>query len=295
MALKDEISYPKLGIIAIIITLIIVAINVKQCNEAKEQTRIEQLQLAQAEQQAIAEQAILERKTEFYNLVKIDQKSFRRYVDNSTFGQMYSFICLCAEIEGKPILMTIDEAAKIYTQKELIEMCMKIHERYANVTQERLPVFQDESFPVIKSLEANDPIFKQYLADMDLARRRLRQNQTKEQLAEILQIYSYNSKGNEDIFRIAARCNVPQSTLATLNRISHPSMFKGGIVLLPTVPGIFLSEMFKNDLEKLITAGRKPEEGIIISVPGNGRFLFLPGADFFPEERSFFLSSQSIY
>jgi len=153
-----------------------------------------------------------------------------------------------------------------------------------------------ETLPVIARLDAKDPMFKQYQADVELARRRLSgQNHTKEQLAEILQLYSYESKGDEDIFRLAARCNVPYSTLATLNRVSHPSLFRGGAVLLPSVPGMFLPETPKGDLEQLLALGRGPEDGIIITVPGQGRFLFLPGfnppADFSPTERSFFLNS----
>jgi len=150
---------------------------------------------------------------------------------------------------------------------------------------------QDGPFPVIARLDAKDPIFKQYLADVELARRRLRQHQDKEQLAEILQIYVYSSGEDEDIFRLAARCNVPQSALATLNRVSHPSLFKGGVVLLPSVPGIFLPETPKSDFEQLLAVGREQEDGIAITVPGQGRFLFLPGADFYPTERVFFLNS----
>jgi murein DD-endopeptidase MepM/ murein hydrolase activator NlpD len=150
-----------------------------------------------------------------------------------------------------------------------------------------------ETFPAIERLDVRDLIFKQYVTDVDHARQRLRdRNQDKKKAAENLRIYSYTPEADEDIFRLAARCNVPYAAMATLNRISHPDMLKGP-VLLPTVPGIFVPEDPSNDLERLISSSRDSEGGIIITLRQGEpkRFLFFPGADFSPTERSYFLNS----
>jgi murein DD-endopeptidase MepM/ murein hydrolase activator NlpD len=152
---------------------------------------------------------------------------------------------------------------------------------------------ETDVFPVIKKLDSRDTVFKQYLADVEAARRRLfGQNQSKEELSGFLSIYSYTPKEDEDIFRLSARCNVPYAALATLNRANHPDMLTGP-VLLPTVPGLFIPETPSNDLERLISMSREMEEGVVITVPSKGRpvrFLFFPGADLNPTERSFFLN-----
>jgi len=126
-----------------------------------------------------------------------------------------------------------------------------------------------------------------------LARRLLfGQNQNKKELSGSIGVYAYSPKEGEDIFRLAARCNVPYSALATLNRLSGPNdLPKESALLLPTVPGLFLCETPTTDLEQLMAASRTMEEGTVITIPGQGRFLFLPGADFTPTERSYFLNS----
>jgi hypothetical protein len=151
---------------------------------------------------------------------------------------------------------------------------------------------EEVSFPVIARLDTKDPVFKQYTADVELARRGIYgKNQDSDELAGILHIYLYHSAADEDLFRLAARCNVPYSALATLNRIGHPSLFKGGGLLLPSVPGLFLAETPNGDFEQLIAASRTLEGGTIITVPGKGRYYFLPGEDFHPVERAFFLNT----
>ena len=149
------------------------------------------------------------------------------------------------------------------------------------------------SFPSIENLDPRDTVFKQYLSDVDAARRRLYgQSRNNQDISGFLSIYSYTPKDGEDIFRLSARCNVPYSALATLNRAGHSDLPKGRI-LLPTVPGLFIPESPENDLERLISLSREMEDGTVITVHSGGsvvRFLFFPGADFNPTERSFFLN-----
>jgi len=148
-------------------------------------------------------------------------------------------------------------------------------------------------FPPIDSLDPRDTVFKQYLSDVETARRYLYgQNGNKQDLSGFLRIYTYIPKKDEDIFRLSARCNVPYSTLATLNRASHSDLLKEP-VLLPTVPGLFIPENPANDLERLLSLSRDMEGGTIITIHTGDhpvRFLFFPGADFNPTERSFFLT-----
>ncbi|MDR2210584.1 MAG: M23 family metallopeptidase [Spirochaetaceae bacterium] len=153
------------------------------------------------------------------------------------------------------------------------------------------------SFPSIERLDPRDPVFKQYLSDVELARRALFGQgitaQTQKDVTGLLRIYSHTPGEGDDIFRLAARCNVPYAALATLNRVSHPGMFKGS-VLLPSAPGIFIPESPSNDLEQLLALSRSGEKGVIITIRrdrGPERFLFFPGEDFSPTERSYFLNS----
>ncbi|MDR2072288.1 MAG: M23 family metallopeptidase [Spirochaetaceae bacterium] len=149
------------------------------------------------------------------------------------------------------------------------------------------------SFPSIDRLDPRDPVFKQYLSDVELARRVLfGQNQGREDPSEFLRIYAYTPEEGDDIFRLAARCNIPYAALATLNRIGHPGALKNPM-LLPSVPGIFIPESPSNDLEQLLALSRSRGGGVIITVRGDSgprRFLFFPGADFSPTERSYFLN-----
>jgi len=152
---------------------------------------------------------------------------------------------------------------------------------------------EGETFPSINRLDVRDTAFKQYLADVESARRRLfGQNQNKEELSGFLRLYAYTPKEDEDIFRLSARCNVPYAALASLNRIDHPDLLRGSL-LLPTVPGLFVPENPSSDLERLISGSREMEGGTIITVRTGGRserFLFFPGMDYTPTERSFFLN-----
>jgi murein DD-endopeptidase MepM/ murein hydrolase activator NlpD len=113
--------------------------------------------------------------------------------------------------------------------------------------------------------------------------------------AENLTIYQYTARPGDDIFSLAARCNIPYSALASLNRLSNPAALEAGKkILLPSCPGIFIPAGPESELEKLL-AVRLPEQGsleIKLSFSGSiETFLFFPGADFSPTERAFFLNS----
>jgi hypothetical protein len=156
------------------------------------------------------------------------------------------------------------------------------------------------TFPRITRLDNSDTMFKQYTSDVAWARGRLFNLQWTEETAantlqtitEALTIYAYKPPaGDIDLLNLAARCNVPISTLATLNHIAHAGLLQNaGTLLLPSAPGLFIAEHPSSDLEQLLASIRANERGIMITV-GSERFLFIPGADFTATERAFFYHS----
>jgi murein DD-endopeptidase MepM/ murein hydrolase activator NlpD len=71
-------------------------------------------------------------------------------------------------------------------------------------------------------------------------------------------------------------------------------MISGKPMLLPSVPGIFIPEAPVTDLELLLFSARAgASDAALLSVPRDGkteRFRFIPGDDFSPTERVFFLN-----
>ena len=153
--------------------------------------------------------------------------------------------------------------------------------------------------PVISRLDTRDMAFRQYLSDVEAARRILFSSRQSENLAEriasSMTIYTYIPREEEELLGIAARCNLPYGTLASLNRFSNQEdMVPGKLLLLPSVPGIFLSETPGTSLEQLLFSARtEAGEGVVLAIPREGkteRFRFIPGDDFSPTERIFFLN-----
>jgi hypothetical protein len=129
--------------------------------------------------------------------------------------------------------------------------------------------------------------FVQYQEDVENSRRRLFSGDRTGGGDLALTVYRYVPAEGEDLLSLAARCNVPYSTLATLNRLPHPPL--GAEILLPSIPGIFVPLEPDSDLERLIAAARSGGDGAEIHL-GGGVFRFFPGDDFNPTERVFFLN-----
>lgn len=162
---------------------------------------------------------------------------------------------------------------------------------------------QESGLPRIQKLNNQDTAFVQYISDVESARRLLYTSgsgaDTFKIISEILTIYSYTVGSDENILTLSARCNIPYSSLATINRISNFADFStGDSLLLPSVPGLFIPEKPENELELLLYSSRADEEGIMITVSSGQtktRFLFLPGQDFNATERIFFLNRGFTY
>jgi len=159
-----------------------------------------------------------------------------------------------------------------------------------------IPTFGlDSALPAIQRLDSRDTVFRQYLSDIEAGRRLLFSSRQRAagELASAMTIYSYEPRENEGLLSIAARCSIPYGTLASLNRLSHlEDLASGKPMLLPTMPGIFIPEIPSTDLERLIFSTRQ-ETAVSLFIPRDGkteRFYFLPGDDFSPTERVFFLN-----
>ena len=156
---------------------------------------------------------------------------------------------------------------------------------------------QGITFPEIARIDSRDTGFRQYISDVESNRRRLAGiRSTPLQTAEHLTIYRYITKAGDDLFTVAARCNIPYSALASLNRLNNPtSLEEGKSILLPSCPGIFIPADIESDLEKLIGVSRlENQESVELKINISGKsetFYFFPGADFTQTERAFFLNA----
>ena len=150
--------------------------------------------------------------------------------------------------------------------------------------------------PEIVSLDTRDSGFRQLMSDVEANRMRLAGIRSlPEEVISHLTIYQYTTRQGDDLFFIAARCNIPYSALASLNRITNPQDIQPGMrLLLPSCPGLFIPANLDSDLEILIGASRQNQnytELLITMAAGQETFMFFPGADFTQTERAFFLHS----
>jgi len=153
------------------------------------------------------------------------------------------------------------------------------------------------SFPVITRMVPSDNGFRQFISDVESNRRRLSGTRSRpEETAEHLTVYQYAARQGDDLFSIAARCNIPYSALASLNRLDSPASLEAGtLLLLPSCPGIYIPSAPESDLERLIGASRLGEQDSvelrIRAATGQQVFHFFPGADYTPTERAYFLNA----
>lgn len=153
------------------------------------------------------------------------------------------------------------------------------------------------AYPRIDNLHIRDIQFKQFQDDVEFSYRRMASLEITSQsflsLAEELTIFSYQIKEHDTILALAARCNIHYAAISTLNRLAHPSsLIPGSVILLPSIPGIFVPEEPQNDVERLILSSRDLQNGVPIKIRKNGlqlSYIFLPGADFSQTERVFYL------
>jgi len=122
--------------------------------------------------------------------------------------------------------------------------------------------------PLISELSFQNYIFQQYCDDVLYARKALAAGKTSRELP--LQFYRYKAQKDDTVVRIAARCSIPYDALITLNGIeSIKTNITGKMLLLPSLPGLYLPEKASSDLEKLTAALCKKlkMESFLITLP----------------------------
>ncbi len=126
------------------------------------------------------------------------------------------------------------------------------------------PVEAQSGYPRIPQLSSLNPVFAQYSDDVLAARRALAAGKP---AAEIpLHLYSYRVLSGDTLLTIAARCAVPYDAIATINRISSmQESLQGRILILPTLPALYLPETPRTALEKLLLSSFDPDYPTIIN------------------------------
>jgi murein DD-endopeptidase MepM/ murein hydrolase activator NlpD len=165
--------------------------------------------------------------------------------------------------------------------------------------------FAFAQYPTIKTLDPKDVVFRQLMEDLDAAYRdeaaiKRGAIENRAPLSADLRFYSFVMAYDADIFSLAARLNVPYDALASLNRISGSGTIAAGAqILIPSRPGIFLTEKPASDLEYLMFSWRNGEEGGALLSARRGkrleRFLYFPAGRFNAAERLYFLNGAYRY
>jgi murein DD-endopeptidase MepM/ murein hydrolase activator NlpD len=155
----------------------------------------------------------------------------------------------------------------------------------------------------ISQLNLRDENFKKLIADVQSNRMRVfnreksrnhANRESADAVAQALTIYGYVPNEDDTVFSLAARCSIPYSSLASINRLSNASMFESGRpLLIPSAPGIFVPKEPKSDIEFLLASRRFPpteDDSAEIVINGVG-FYFFPGKEYDTTERAFFLNT----
>jgi len=152
----------------------------------------------------------------------------------------------------------------------------------------------------ISQLNPRDENFKKLITDVEANRRRvynreISRNSNRESadtIAQALTIYRYVPNEEDSINSLAARCSIPASSLASINRISNSSMLESGKpLLIPSAPGLFVPKDPQSDIEILLASRRfPPDDSAEIEINGVA-FYFFPGKDYDTTERAFFLNT----
>jgi len=156
-----------------------------------------------------------------------------------------------------------------------------------------VPAFAQEPYPAIRAPQTGDCIYDQLEDSIE----RFHQSQKTDQPAADLSIYSYILPVDLDIFSVAAAFSLPYDSIATLNRLrSAETIPKGTMLLIPSEPGVFVAQEPDNDLEllmKSLWSESAASHSRVRAFLGKryADFVFYPGAEFNPAERTFFLVS----
>ena len=143
-------------------------------------------------------------------------------------------------------------------------------------------------YPRIDRLDRSDPLYLQHQHDIQAYYRSVAAGSQPPPLL----IYRYDLAPTDTLFAIAARLSLPYSAIASLNRLTGPTLTGRSSILLPGLPGIFVPVEPRTDLEAIMDDLRRDRASPKLTVAPNAeqaRFRYFPGEDFLPEERTVFL------
>ncbi|MGP1576070.1 MAG: LysM peptidoglycan-binding domain-containing M23 family metallopeptidase [Treponema sp.] len=152
--------------------------------------------------------------------------------------------------------------------------------------------------PIISDLSSDNHIFQQYCDDVLYARKALAGGKSFSSLP--IHFYRYSVKKEDTVIKIAARCSIPYDAIITLNSIeSIATPLTGRMIMLPTLPALYLPEKASSDIEKLTEAlcKKMTQESFSIKVPqadtgGKKVYRCIPNALLDSTVRNFFLMSR---
>ena len=142
-------------------------------------------------------------------------------------------------------------------------------------------------YPHIQELQSRNPMFKQYQQDVEQSYKLIAQGNT-----PFLGLYTYTGIKGDTIMTVSARCNIPQETIATLNRFSSSDAPLENVeIILPTAPGLFIPTAPESTLEIILSKKNFKEDETPCYTINNEKFFFLCGGRFEPTERAFYLDT----
>lgn len=165
----------------------------------------------------------------------------------------------------------------------------------------------EAEYPRMKALTRDDPLYVQLQAELDAWYRTCQggplaagtgsggASADGASSASPLAIFAYERRTGDDLFSLNARLNLPYDALATLNGAASRAEFESlSTVLVPTRPGLFVSDPPQSALEDMMLSSRLERglarERLVVRRGGATAALwFFPGASFNAVERAYFL------
>ncbi len=152
-----------------------------------------------------------------------------------------------------------------------------------------------DSYPVLRVLSKDDPLYVQQQAALDDFRRVAESHDRGDEPYPPLALFEYTRRPTEDLFSLNARLGLRYDTLATLNETSARSEFDARTrILVPSQDGIFVSDPPRGWLEELMLStrlaqGRKPQSVVVVRDGSPQRLWFFPDDAFNGIERKYYL------
>lgn len=147
----------------------------------------------------------------------------------------------------------------------------------------------EESLPIIQRLDRDDPLYLQLIQEVEIFHQQKKKNGSIRQAV----FMRYEVKKNESLFTIAAKLTVPASSLATLNRLKTPNLSPGTMLIIPSLPGLYIHDKNPSTLESTILTRLEKQNAVMVLLTRKNvqlSFRFYPDEEFKPSERILFLA-----